>query len=429
MYPGQALETDCLNAYQLVPLVRALPPMRSAMIGSTLKAALGLVGELLLGVASFFRSQWNSYNPLGQFLYVLAVVAIGIDAAISYQYGSSMSGLHAAGFALVAITFCIMPDIALTEFGKGNRKGGLWFAIACVPLGLVAYQTHIGYGAGVRLGDIQQASFQHSTLANADSSLKSEREMLALFRTQHATLSAKNAEHAAKHKGWLVTVDPVAMQSQLDAMDSRIKNEAARVKCGRECDKLKTERGQLAALIAGIKEENELTGRIERTQKVIDAKEAKIAGMGYQSSTVINQNDTFAKLWNVGRYMMGHDITPEQAIQPTPVQRDLANTATAGSASLAFMICGGVLMAAAGRNRKAGGLDPHEPPPGDVKPVDYHAPAPVPTSAVPVQASSSVVPIRVPQPAMQAVQDRRDRVKERLAGMRQSRIDSSLLAA
>lgn len=305
-----------------------------------------VISDLATGFVAFFKSQWNQYNTVGQFLWLLAIAAIANDAAISYQYGKSMTFFHASGFAIVAIAFCVLPDIAAKTWGEGRKWAGAGLMLACIPLGLVAYQSHIGYGAGVRLGDIQQTGFQHAKLETASASLKSEVGNLEMWRQQLADLKAQNAELRKKNNGWSVSVDPVAMQAMADEMDTKIANETSRGGCKTKCEQLKASKTALLTMIANVKSENDLTGRIEATQRIIDKKGVAVADTGFVSSTVVNQNDTFAKLWN-----LYNGVDGETAIKPTAVQRDVANTAMAGFASLAFMLCGPLLMLGAGLNR------------------------------------------------------------------------------
>lgn len=376
------------------------------------KRLLAFVGSFAVAVCGFLKAQWNQYNALGQFLFVIALAAIANDAAISYQYGKSMTTLHAFGFAIVAVTFCVLPDIATKAWGEGRRKAGFWLMLACVPFGLVAYQSHIGYGAGVRLGDMQQTGFQHAKLETANEALKSEVANMGMWRTQLAELKAQNAKFREKNNGWATTVEPTALQAMADEMNTKIANETARGGCKAKCEKLMADKAAILTMVANAKEENDLTRRIEATQRIIDGKSRVIADTGYTSSTVVNQNDTFAKLWNIVNGVDG-----ETAIKPTAVQRDVTNTAMAGFASLAFMLCGPVLMIAAGLNRREGLIEIKR----NVEAVSYPAPASVPFPAmtsVPVAAN-----------AMESIMQRRQQVLGRLSGMKQSRIDGSLIAA
>jgi hypothetical protein len=83
-------------------------------------------------------------------LLFFALIATAVDAGISYQYGVSMTGLHGWGFALLAIGMAIFPELAIRAMKDGNKAGAATIAAGLVILTPVAYQSHIGYGAGVR---------------------------------------------------------------------------------------------------------------------------------------------------------------------------------------------------------------------------------------------------------------------------------------
>lgn len=329
-------------------------------------------------IGSFMADQWKQFTPTGQLLYAMFIVAVLVDAGIAYQYGISMSGMHAAGFALVAVAFAVLPDIAAREVDRKAYGSAVIIALVLLPLGVTSYQSHIGYGAGVRLGDMQATQVQADKVSVVRDSLTDERASLKMWREQLADLKARNAEHLKKNNGWLVTSDPIAMQSQLDAMDKRIANEAARVKCGAKCEALMSQRGQLAALIAGIKEENDLTGRIEKTQRIVDDKSKLAIDTKPKSSVIVNQNDALGQLWH---------LATGQAVEATTV-----NLAATGNASLAFLALAPILGFAAGRNRwRRYMLGTHEddtddtidPPPSANAPVTTHY-APVGIPAEPI---------------------------------------------
>lgn len=311
------------------------------------------------GVGRFFASQWRQYNELGQLLFVLALVAIATDVAIAYQYGRSMTWLHGVGFGVVALAFCVLPDVAMTEARRGRWAAASGIGLACaVVLFPVSWQSHLGYGAGVRLGDMQQTDFQHASLEATRAALRSEEANIEMWRRQLADLKERNRRgaeaFAARNSGWVLTVEPKALNEQIAALDVKIANEARRVRCGQKCEELMQQRAALMALAADITAENDLSGRIEATQRVIDAKLAELKGMGYRSSAVVNQNDVLAKLFNLVAVGLGYGGAADEAIRPTEVQRVVANTTVAGAASLAFMLVGPLLFLAAGLNRVGG---------------------------------------------------------------------------
>jgi len=325
-----------------------------------IKFLKGLPAAVIRGVGAFFSSQWKQFTPLGQALFLLGVAAIMVDAGISYEYGVSQTRMHGFGFGILAIALAVLPDVVVTEFRKHKYGSAVCIGLGCAVLAPVAYQSHIGYGAGVRSGDMQDAAISKIKFDDIRTSLESERASLKMWREQLATLQAENAAHRAKNHGWQVTIDPVAMQAQVDEIDTKIKNEAARVKCAAKCEQLKTQKSALLAAIAGITRENELATRIEATQRVVDEKTKTAAASTMRNSTVVNQNDTFVKLYKVFT-----GSTADDAIKVDEGTRQFVSIFTAGSGALAFMLLAPLLMVAAGLNRKPeflGRKEDHEAP-------------------------------------------------------------------
>jgi hypothetical protein len=308
--------------------------------------------------ANFLANQWRQYNQLGQMLFVFAVAAIAVDAGVSYQYGRSMTVLHGVGFAIVAIAFCLLPDVAVTEWRKGNKHGAWPVAAGSVLLGLVALQSHIGYGGGVRLKEMQQTNFQHAKATDVRDLAKSETANLAMWRK---SLEDKQAEYAAAKQTfpWVATVKSDGLKSQLATHEERMgaeeKGKRGRAAGrGKEFESLQNQANDLRSRIASIEKFNELgdaieklKGQIEATQKMVDQKINVVAKTGYESNTVVNQNDIIVSLVNFVR-----GINAEDAIKPDEVQRVVANTAVTGFNSIGFLICAPLLMLAAGLNRR-----------------------------------------------------------------------------
>lgn len=403
-----------------------------------IRTAIHYAGAFLAGVARFFVNQWNQYTAIGQFLFVLALGAIVNDAAISYRYGESTSTLHATGFAVVALAFCILPDVAVTEWRKGKRAAATFLGAACLfVLFPVAFQSHIGYGGSVRLGDMQQTLFKNTSVEDARTDVAEKRTTLALLRGQLASVQERIKEADARNSGWVVSVDPTAMQASLDALDVKIASEKKGGRggrgagCGAVCEALTVERGQLAARIDLAKQENDLTGQVRNLEAQIETKNAEIAAMGYRSSTVVNQNDILAKLWNLVAIGFGHEIDAEDAIKPVGWQQQVVNVISAGTASLAFMLCGPLLWMGAGFNRIAGAVGG---PVGGGHGAVTTETASAHSQPATEYKSATVTPLRPAAPAatlagLEAVHDRRARINERLLQMRQSRVDGALLAA
>lgn len=403
------------------------------MIRNACRAALQLVADLFMGLlflvraivfgaARFFVNQWNQYNAFGQFLFLLALFTLSVDAAVAYQYGVSMTKLHGFGFAAIAIAFCVLPDVAVSEGRKGN-KGGAWaMGIGSGLLFFVALQSHVGYGGGVRLKEMQQTGFQHAKATDVRKSAASEEANLETWRKSLATKQDELAS-LKEAAGFVTSVNADGLETELANVRERMVAEekgARGRKAGRgaEFERLQNRATEITKQLDAVKRFNALSDevkgletQIKQTQAIIDAKVQKVADTGFESNVVVNQNDIIVGIVNVAMGLRG-----EEAIQPTAVQRAVANTAITGFNSLGFLIASPLLMIAAGFNRvtgfgHAGGSSVPMPPP----PVN---------SSVP-----SVPSAPVSSPNMAAVMARRDGVRKALVGMRQSRVDAGLILA
>jgi len=305
------------------------------------KAIPRAIAHLIVGIGTFLATQWNQYTTMGQLLFVLAIAAIAVDAGIAYEFGSTLSYLHAAGFALVAIAFCLLPDIAQMEWRKNNRVVAGWMGAACVPLGFVAFLTHVGYGASIRVGDMQQASVHNAKFEDARSALESDRANLTMWREQLAKLTADNA--------WAATVKAEALRDQLANAEEYIKKEAARGGCKSKCEARMRERDALVNRIGIAEKATDLTSRIEATQRIIDKKTADVDGRNFVSSAATNHNDTLYKAISL--------VTGTWVTDVTMSEREATNTGIMGLSSIAFLLLAPMFYFAAGLNRRPGVID------------------------------------------------------------------------
>jgi hypothetical protein len=294
-------------------------------------------------IKTAIRSHYDGYTQIGRFWLSLAIVALVVDACISYQYGITLTTLHGLGFALVAVFFSLLPDAAYSEFESKRFASGLALGCLCVPLGVVAFYSHLGYGAGVRLGDMQQTGVQNSKFEDVRKSLDSDRVNIDAWRKQLEDLKVANA--------WTATTTADALRAQLAAAQKAIDNEAARKGCKRECEKRMKEKAVLEGKIAIAEESHNLNKRIEATQRIIDTKTAEAAKSEYKSSSVVNQNNVAAQLW-----LAFTGAAPKDAIKPDETTASFTSIIIAGGGSLAFMIMAPVGFFVAGRNRVPGGV-------------------------------------------------------------------------
>lgn len=262
-------------------------------------------------VATDFRTIQKIFLGIG-------TVGLCSSLVMTWKFGHSISVVH--GFGLAAVTlaaaFVFPARKFINELGIKSR----WLTVAgvfCIGLEFVG---DLGYTFGMRDKQVVEAGAQNVAYSLVQKSVASETANLDMWRSQLADLKKRNADQASKNKGWLVTVDPIAMQSQLDAMDQKIANEAKRVRCAQKCEDLKTQRGQLAAMISSAKEENDLTSRIDATQRIIDEKTKTALGTNVGHSTTKAQSNAFAR---IGLLMTGNAAT--DSLNPDEISLTLAD--------------------------------------------------------------------------------------------------------
>lgn len=285
------------------------------------------------------RNIFAAYTGPGRFWLSLGIVALIVDAAISYQYGVSLTTLHGLGFALVAIFFALLPDAAYSEIEAKRIASGAVMAALCVPLGMVAFYSHLGYGAGVRLGDMQQTGVQNVRYDDAREKVADNKRNVALWTTQLDELRA-----AAP---WVATVSANGLRAQLAPMQKDIELETRRGGCGPKCQKLMKSKADIEERIGKAEQRANLEKQIAATQKLVDEYREAAAKTDFKSSAVVNQNNVAAQLWLA---MTGADA--DKAINPDQVTASFTSIFIAGGGSLAFMIMAPVGFFLAGRNRK-----------------------------------------------------------------------------
>lgn len=283
---------------------------------------------------------YAGYTSIGKFWLTLGIAALIVDAAISYQYGITLTRLHGFGFALVAIFFALLPDAAYSEFEHRRIGSGVAMAALCVPLGMVAFYSHLGYGAGVRLGDMQQTGVHNAKFEDTRESLKSDRTNLDMWRKQLSELLEQNA--------WAASVKADALRSQVESWDKAIENETKRGGCKSKCEAKMRERDAVNERIGKIEQVEDLNRRIEATQRIIDGKTKEASAATYESSSVVNQTNVAAQLYKA----LFTDAKAEDAINPDAVTASFTNIVIAGGGSLAFMIMAPVGFFLAGRFRR-----------------------------------------------------------------------------
>lgn len=299
--------------------------------------------------ARFLASYWKGYTAFGQFMLTIAAVAIIVDAVICFNYGVTQTFWHGVGFALLAIALAIVPDAAAMEWEKGAKGSAVAIGLGCCVLAPVAYQSHLGYSASVRVGDINLTQAKQEVKNN-------DREAIDRARSDK-----KLAEAAIARLGWLPTdVTASGIAAEIAAKNEAIRQEKLKVKkgtkdgCGPNCLKLTNELADLEKRKGAIEDLTRERERLAAANAWLNKATEKVANADNTQSAVVNQTKVASQLLNL---VLGK--SSEETLDPDRFTQTFVNTGIAGANSLAFMIMAPLCWFVAGRNRRRQREDEH----------------------------------------------------------------------
>jgi hypothetical protein len=238
----------------------------------------------------------------------MAVGAVALIASIymAWKFGSSISYAH--GVALV--TACIVAGFIFParKLLNPGKTGSAVLTAAGIFFVALEFMSHLGYTFGMREKQQVEASAQTNVHQIAFKSVASEETNMALWRDQLAKLQ------------WSGTVNADGLRAQLASAQKAIDLEAARGGCKTECLKRMKEKASLEERIATAEKAEDLSKRIEATQRLLDRKVDTASTTKVGHSTVKAQQDSFAQL-----LMLASGADAEQALQPNEVAKSLAD--------------------------------------------------------------------------------------------------------
>lgn len=321
-----------------------------------------MLKKLILNCGALASSYWQSYTTKGKIWLILALVAVIVDAKLCFEYGVKQTTWHGVGFAVVALFFSQLPDGAYEEFEKGNKASGILLALLCIPLGAVAYQSHIGFGAGVRMSDIKKANLQQARYDDGRDSVGELKAKVKLFEDTAKRLDsdmAKLVDMKVGIDGWTVTTAPAspeALDGQIAAKQLEVANESKRNGCKSKCEARTNELAHLQALRATAvkiaENQTQHAATIEALAKTRGKSETTEAGM----SSVAMQTEANTQLFGVLRAAYTGEPL-EAAMKTTEQSSRLASLLITALGSFAFMIMApiGFFMANRNKRREASG--------------------------------------------------------------------------
>lgn len=273
------------------------------------------------------------FKRLQQIFLGIGAASLAVSVLMVFKFGASMSILHAVGLAMSSITVAfIFPAIEYVR-----RCGMPWGArgLAVVGVGCLALElfAHVGYTIGMRTHSTDSAVVQTAAYDARQEQLQSNKANLAMWREQLSALQKQQVafDTAKKSNPWIASTSADGLRAMISTADEAIRQEERRGGCGSNCLRLKTQKGELESRIAMAEQVQDLTSRIEATQRIIDSTTEVAVSTEKGFSPVKAQTDFVSQL-----YLLAVTDKAEQALKPDAV------TLTVSQILIGFMLALGM---------------------------------------------------------------------------------------
>ena len=247
-----------------------------------------------------------SWQTLQRIFLGLGAVGLLISCAMTFKFGYAMSWLHAVALVTVTVmaAFIFPAKRFLREFGAiGPARIVGILGVFFIAL---EFYSHLGYTVGMRNKATLEATVQTAAYKNTQDALESEKTNLAFWRKQLTDLKQQNA--------WTATVTADGLRASLEAADKKIELETRRGGCKRKCLVLMEDKANLEARIATAEKVEDLSKRIEATQRILDGKTEKAVTVKAGFSAASAQTDWMGKI-----YLLGTGTDAKDALNPDDV--------------------------------------------------------------------------------------------------------------
>lgn len=212
-----------------------------------------------------------------------------------WTFGAAMSVKHA--IALVAVDILASGAFIMAGF-MGDNKSARRMANTAGALALfIAFFSHLGYTIGMRTDSLATTQTQTVNANLRAKQVESEAANLDLWRKQLADLTERS--------GWTANTTAEGLRAKLDAAQRAIDLEATRKPkgmkdgCKSKCLALMQDKAALEEQIAGLEKRDDLSKRIEATQRLLDGKTETAIGTTVESSPVRAQTEFLVQIYNV----------------------------------------------------------------------------------------------------------------------------------
>lgn len=276
---------------------------------------------------NFITAMMGDLTQTGRIWARVGVVVLIVAAAMSWDFGSSVSLKHAAFLAALTFVAAFGPEAAYKAWEERKKGSAIAIALICAPLLLIEFYSHAGYTAGLRGSNVETTGVQNTKYDARQDEIKEGRASLAMWEKRLAELEAQNA--------WTASVTADALRAQLASANLAIEQETARGGCKAKCLARTKERDDLASRIAIAEERSTLSKQIEATKAVLASARDKAAVTEHKSSSVVHQNQFLAKAVALIGYQ---SLEPSKAIEATTEQSASIMMAIAGTGLPAFCL-------------------------------------------------------------------------------------------
>lgn len=280
---------------------------------------------------SIIRAMFAELTLWGRFWLIIGLGTLAAAGAMSFDFGSQVSWKHAMFLGLLSIITAFAPETAYRMFSRGQRGVAMTIAIVCAPLFLIEFYSHAGYTAGLRGVNMTEGKISQANWSNVQEVANDDKDNLGLWKKQLATLQ--------EQAPWAATVTADGLRSQVENLKEAADAESRLGGCGRKCRKIQDDIAEISGRVAVAEQREDLTKRIEATQRILDKKIDKAVATSYTPSAVAEQNAFIAK--TVGLVLTGSlkpsEIMVESAQQSISFAMALAGT---GLPAFAFFLAG-----------------------------------------------------------------------------------------
>lgn len=243
------------------------------------------------------KEMFGELTPFGKFWLYIGLATLGAAAAMSFDFGWTVSWKHAMFLALLSIITAFAPEASYRQFSEGRKGAAIAIAVVCAPLFLIEFYSHAGYTAGQRGVNMGEAKVQNATYTGSqkavsedEAALKREQETLAQLRLANP---------------WATTVTADSLRAQLEPIEVAMKREANN--CGkRKCSRpdegkgpawqiLAKQKADLEGRIAIAEQNNGIAIRIADLEKRLGERRTVAATTEYKHSSVDYMNGFLAR--------------------------------------------------------------------------------------------------------------------------------------